>query len=380
MSIFTSDSRKESALGLTGDSAQCFLDVVQSTLDKGFFTGQERSRMARRIIHKLSTSCDILPSSLFITGVTGKEPHPVFGGAYGDIYQAEYGTQIVALKSIRAIQFLRGSNLRDIRSKFCREALLWKDLQHPNILPCLGIDGDSFPSSLCMISPWMEHGTVIHYLKQHGHENVDKLLYEIAQGLQYLHSRGIVHGDLRGTNILINEDWSACLADFGLSIFSDATATMSTTRAGSLYWMAPELLDPGRFGIEFTRTPASDVYAFGCVCFEMYTERPPFGNLPEPAALVKVIAGERPDRPSGPPAMTDTLWEHVTACWSQSPTSRPETEIVVQRMVWPNPLSSSRSRSLSPTPVPQASSDSLVSEATAKFGGDKTSQVSPRIL
>ncbi|KAF8130910.1 kinase-like domain-containing protein [Mycena galopus ATCC 62051] len=363
MSIFTSDTRKESVLRLTGDSAQCFLDVVQSTLDKGFLKSHKHSQMARRMIHKLSASCDMLPSSLFISGVTGKEQHPAFGGGFGDIYCAAYGTQVVALKSMRAVQFLRGSDLRDIRLKFCREALLWKDLQHPHILPFWGIDGDSFPSSLCMVLPWMEHGTVMHYLKQHGHENVDKLLYEIAQGLQYLHSRGIVHGDLRGTNILINQDCSACLADFGLSIFSDATVTISTTRAGSRYWMAPELLDPGRFGMKFARTTATDVYAFGCVCFELYTGRPPFGSLPEPAALVKVVTGKRPERPTGSPAMTDSLWAHVTTCWAQKPIARPVTEIVVQRMTSPIPRWGSPSPSLSPTPsntsVQQALADRI---------------------
>ncbi|KAJ7776684.1 kinase-like domain-containing protein [Mycena olivaceomarginata] len=170
-----------------------------------------------------------------------------------------------------------------------------------------------------MVSPWMEHGTVLNYLKEYGHTNVDKLLYEIAQGLQYLHFRGIVHGDLRGANILINEGWSACLADFGLSIFSGATASMSTNRGGSLYWMAPELLDPDQFGLKFARTPASDVYAFGCVCFELYTGRPPLSNLPEPGAMMKVIDGERQTQPSGSPAMSDILWQHISAYWAQSP-------------------------------------------------------------
>ncbi|KAJ7620606.1 kinase-like domain-containing protein [Mycena polygramma] len=225
--------------------------------------------MARRIIRKLSAACDMLPSALFISGVSNKEEHPTFGGGYGDIYRATHGDTTVALKYMRAVHFMRGSDLRRIRLKFCREALVWKDLQHPHILPFLGIDKNSFPSSLCMVSPWMEHGTVMNYLQDHGHTRVDKLLYEIAQGLQYLHSRGIVHGDLRGANILINEDWSACLADFGLSAFSDATASMTTNRAGSLYWMAPELLDPERFGNKFSRTPASDVYAFACVCLEV---------------------------------------------------------------------------------------------------------------
>ncbi|KAF7329029.1 RBR-type E3 ubiquitin transferase [Mycena venus] len=136
-------------------------------------------------------------------------------------------------------------------------------------------------------------------------------LYEIAQGLQYLHSRNIVHGDLRGANILINDDGSACLADFGLSRFSDATSLMSTNRGGSLYWMAPELIDPGRFGYQFTRTPATDVYAFGCVCLELYTGRPPFYNLNEPAALIRILNGERPERPSAPPAMSDILWQYA---------------------------------------------------------------------
>ncbi|KAJ7778494.1 kinase-like domain-containing protein, partial [Mycena metata] len=234
--------------------------------------------------------------------------------------------------------FLRGADLRRIRLKFCREALVWKDLHHPHILPFLGIDRDSFPSSLCMVSPWMELGTVVNYLKAHGHANVDRLLYEIAQGLQHLHSNNIVHGDLRGSNILINQDFSACLADFGLSAFSDATSSMSTNRGGSLYWMAPELIDPESFGFKkFARTPATDVYAYGCVCLELYTGRPPFSHLSEPATLIKILSGERPQRPSGPPAMSDALWKNVVGYWAESASTRPATEIVVQKMIWPVP-------------------------------------------
>ncbi|KAJ7353599.1 kinase-like domain-containing protein [Mycena albidolilacea] len=199
VSIFNSTSDEEAMLRLEGDSAQYFLDVVQETLDRGFMMAQEHNRMALRIIRKLSERCDRLPSSLFIVGVTGRDEHPSFGGGFGDIYRASYGDQRVALKRMR--YFIRGSDLRRIRLKFCREALVWKDLHHPHILPFLGIDRDTFPSSLCMVSPWMEHGTVTNYLKTHGYVNVDKLLYQVPQGLEYLHSRNIVHGDLRGGHI-----------------------------------------------------------------------------------------------------------------------------------------------------------------------------------
>ncbi|KAJ6457344.1 kinase-like domain-containing protein [Mycena sanguinolenta] len=331
--IFKSKPLEEAVLRLEGASAQYFLDVVQNTLDTGFLLAQEDSRMARRIIRKLVRRSDKLPSALFISGITGKEEHPTFGGGFADIYRASYSNRVVALKYMRVVQYMRGSDLRALRLKFCREALVWKELCHPYILPFLGIEENSFPSRLCMVSPWMEHGTVLNYLKQHGHRDVDRLLYEIAQGLQYLHSRNIVHGDLRGANILINEDWSACLTDFGLSIFSDATSLMTTNRGGSAYWMAPELLDPDRFGMRFARTPASDVYAFGCVCLELYTGRPPFsGVLSEPGAMMKILNGERPPRPSNSPAMSDVLWSYVSMYWAQEPTTRPATQLVVQNM------------------------------------------------
>lgn len=86
---------------------------------------EEHSRMARRMIRKLSASCDMLPSSLFITGVAKREQHPTFGGAYGDIYRASYDNQIVALKYMRAVHLLRGSELRRVRlvsSQFVRHS------------------------------------------------------------------------------------------------------------------------------------------------------------------------------------------------------------------------------------------------------------------
>ncbi|KAF7373433.1 Kinase-like protein [Mycena sanguinolenta] len=336
VSIFDSKDEGDTVLRLEGDPAQHFLDVIQETLDKGLLLAEDHSRMARRLIRKLSERCDMLPSSLFITGVSGREEHPTFGGGYGDIFRASYNEKPVALKRMR--YFLRGAELRRVHLKFCREALVWKDLRHPHILSFLGIDRDSFPSTLCMVSPWMEHGTVLSYLQKQGHASVDKLLYEIAQGLQYLHSCNIVHGDLRGANILINENWSACLTDFGLSNFSDATSSMTTNRGGSLYWMAPELIDPDRFGLQFARTPATDVYAFGCVCLELYTGRPPFADLREPAALLKITNNERPQRPVGPPVVSDKLWNHVSACWADDPQARPGTQLVVQTMKALHPL------------------------------------------
>ncbi|KAJ6468969.1 kinase-like domain-containing protein [Mycena vulgaris] len=269
--ILNSGTERDAVLRLEGDSAQYFMDVVQNVvirlLDKGYFIQNEHNSKARRIIVKLSEACDKLPSSLFITGVTGRDEHATFGGGFGDIYRASYAGKRVALKHLRTFRDAESRRMRWYQ--FCREALVWKHLQHPSILPLIGIDRDTFPPSICMVSPWMEHGTVLKYLNDYGRANVDKLLSEIAQGMQYLHSKNIVHGDLRGANILITDEWSACLADFGLTSLSDATTATHTHRAGSIRWMTPELIAPERFGRRFVRTPATDVYAFECVCLEV---------------------------------------------------------------------------------------------------------------
>ncbi|KAJ7266627.1 kinase-like domain-containing protein [Mycena rebaudengoi] len=227
ISILDSQTAKEAVLVLEGDSAQHFLDVIQHTLDRGFLIKQEHNSKAQRMIIKLSEACDELPSSLFITGVSGRDHNATFGGGFGDIYRASYGGKTVALKHMRT--FYRESDLRRIRLQFCRETFIWQHLKHPYILPMLGIDRETFPSSLCMVSPWMENGIVLKYLEEHGRQDVDRLLWEVAQGLEYLHSRNIVYGDQRGANILITQDRGACLADFGLTSFTDATAATTTS-------------------------------------------------------------------------------------------------------------------------------------------------------
>ncbi|KAG7444959.1 uncharacterized protein BT62DRAFT_201423 [Guyanagaster necrorhizus] len=142
---------------------------------------------------------------------------------------------------------------------------------HACIVPFLGTVAEEFPSALCLVSPWMRNGTVLKYLADNGGVNVDKRLYGI------------------------HKDWPIW---------------------GSVRWMAPELYFPQSFGLDrFRLMPASDIYALGCVCLELYTGRAPFHDiLHGPSVVLKVTEGKRPERPSGSEAISDELWKLVESC------------------------------------------------------------------
>lgn len=225
-----------------------------------------------RTLRKLCAAGEVFPRSFGIPSADLRERSGVAGGGFGDVFRATYRQLNVALKLLRVSSVEQMSSKRKM---FFKEAVSWKYLSHPNIVPFLGVEAD--PSTLCLVSEWMENGTIASYLLENPDAARLYLLLDIAQGLQYLHSDAvcIIHGDLKSFNILINAKHRACLADFGLaSIAYDSNAPNITssfsTRAMTIRWTAPELLNPERFGLEHVLpSRASDVYAFGMVAWEV---------------------------------------------------------------------------------------------------------------
>ncbi|TFK43201.1 kinase-like domain-containing protein [Crucibulum laeve] len=333
--IIALESGRKDILQLQEQDAQGFIDLIQMALDRNKLQDVELQRIAQRLVMKLCEKANTLPSSLVIEGVELRERDAIYGGGFADIYRGSYQGKDVALKRMRIFQ--RGQDRQKMHKNLCREALIWQRLQHPHVLPFLGVDSSTFAPFLCMISPWMQHGTIMKHLEENGSVNISRRLFEVALGLEYLHSQNIVHGDLRGGNILVNDEWQACLADFGLTIVSEATvATFTSHTHGSTRWMAPELHDPESFNLlRSVRTPASDIYSFACVCLEIFTGRAPFHDTPNNTTVIlKVLKGQRPKRPrtAGQRAMPDETWKLVERCWSHQPWYRPTTREVVNIM------------------------------------------------
>ncbi|CAE6438097.1 unnamed protein product [Rhizoctonia solani] len=193
------------------------------------------------------------------------EDHPLVTGGSSDIYRGQLtsGTE-VAVKVLRfsAQRFSETSeNIQDA----ARELHTWSKCKHPNVLPLYGLV--TFRNRIGMVSPWMSEGTMPRYLKAKPEANRHNLCIRMCEGLSYLHDNGIVHGDLKGANVLISGDGTPVLTDFGNSTLKDQTLKF-TQAAGedalTVRWSAPEFIKDS--GVS-QRTKASDIYALGMTIY-----------------------------------------------------------------------------------------------------------------
>jgi len=146
-------------------------------------------------------------------------------------------------------------------------------------------------------------------------EETLRVVAEVAAGVDALHRAGIVHRDIKPSNVLFREEGSAALTDFGLA--KGAAYTVLTRPGqvlGTLDYLAPELVRGGE------ATPASDVYALGCVAFECLAGRPPFADR----SLFGVGTAHLDDDPPDPPAPPDVAWALLQAL-EKDPGRRPDT-------------------------------------------------------
>ncbi|KAK4698471.1 mitogen-activated protein kinase kinase kinase, partial [Phenoliferia sp. Uapishka_3] len=234
-------------------------------------------------------------------------------GAFGSVYLGMNPTS-GSLMAVKQVELPTGSSHNEERKKSMLDALereieLLKVLQHeseptsppasvflPLLIKVLGkrtdivqyLDSSSDDTHLNIFLEYVPGGSVAALLSNYGafeEALVSKFVRQILTGLHYLHEREIIHRDIKGANILVDNKGGIKISDFGISKKVEdnlLTGAHRPSLQGSVYWMAPEVVKQTSY------TSKADIWSLGCLVVEMLTGQHPWANLTQMQAIFRV--------------------------------------------------------------------------------------------
>lgn len=264
-------------------------------------------------------------------------------GNYGSVHVAEtaFG-QLFAVKVMKRTRLATLTKAQTTKetAKFIGEATILSQLHHPNIVSFKFMVSD-LPGGLPgMATEFVPHGSLSDAVKRRDQWLLswDKVLgvaSQIAGAMSYLHSKRVVHFDLKSANILVDLTTNnpICkLADFGLAMVQKHPSGLLAIggQKGTLLYMAPEVV-AAKFDVDKAAvTEKVDVYSFGILMWELLVGESPYRDLSREEIESNVyLRGARPEVPARCNAMWKTLMEQ---CWSFNAWARPSFEEISRRL------------------------------------------------
>ncbi|KAG8785432.1 hypothetical protein FRC12_017582 [Ceratobasidium sp. 428] len=265
----------------------------------------------------------------------GCSPHMVASGGFGNVYLAKSWDGVkLAVKCLSNLRYLDSSdNSSKLLKHTAREIYAWSKFNHPGVLPLRGIA--LFRGQIAMVSEWVPNGTLASYLRKGPSFDKIQLCIQAAEALEYMHARGIVHGDIKTANVLMSNDNAPLFMDFGSALVThNPSVVFSTTSSfGFTFRYAP----PEVLKNHPRSTFEADVYMFGMMVFEVLAGKVPFAGMETIAVLYAVgVKKEIPERPDisslfRNKTLEDGLWDLLTHCWNYEPKERPSASELKKR-------------------------------------------------
>ncbi|XP_024018778.1 serine/threonine-protein kinase STY13 [Morus notabilis] len=267
-------------------------------------------------------------------------------GTYGTVYRGTYDSQDVAVKVLDWGEdgLATTAETAAMRASFRQEVAVWHKLDHPNVTKFVGAsmgasdlkippknpsDGySSHPSkACCVVVEYLPGGTLKQFLirnrrKKLAFKVVIQLALDLSRGLSYLHSKKIVHRDVKTENMLLDAHRNLKIADFGVARVEAQNPRDMTGETGTLGYMAPEVLD----GKPYNRR--CDVYSFGICLWEIYCCDMPYPDLSFADISSAVVRQNL--RPEIPRCCPSSLANIMRKCWDGNADKRLEMDEVVR--------------------------------------------------
>jgi len=253
-------------------------------------------------------------------------------GGCGEVFLAESKTLgLVAVKKT----ILHESDR--VIQEFLNEAELLLKMNSPNIIRFYGTTKSNVGE--CIVMEYAVNGTLYHFLEYYRNRNAEdslswgkkyQIAHDISRGLFFMHSRGVLHRDLKSMNVLLDDRMKAKISDFGLSQIKTKNQISSSILGvqnnvfGSLLWKAPET-----FSIRNPYTEKADVYSLGIIFWELATCQVPYENHDPHTIESSVLRGDRLDIPSSCP---EGFKELIEQCWCHDHTQRPSASNIFEKL------------------------------------------------
>lgn len=240
-------------------------------------------------------------------------------GAHSRLYHGIYNEKRVAVKIIRQPDGDENEDMAlRLEKQFNREVGILSHLHHRNIVELVA--ACRRPPVFCVITEYLSGGSLRSFLHKREPGSVSlkefvSIALDIARGMEYLHSQGVIHRDLKSENLLFTADMCLKVVDFGIACEEINCDYLNEDR-GTYRWMAPEVINYK------PHNRKADVYSFGIVLWEIITGRVPYEDItPVQAAFAVVHKNARPTFPEHCPLAIRKL---IEKCWVQNPEKRPE--------------------------------------------------------
>jgi mitogen-activated protein kinase kinase kinase len=229
-------------------------------------------------------------------------------GSFGSVYLALHAVtgELMAVKQVELPEVVQGTEIDKKKNNMItalkQEIDLLQGLQHTNIVQYLGTSCDE--SHLNIFLEYVPGGSIAGMLKQYNtfrEPLIRNFVRQILEGLAYLHDRNIIHRDIKGANVLVDNKGGVKISDFGISKRVEASTMLNQgpsgsnrpSLQGSVFWMAPEVVR------QSTHTKKADIWSLGCLIVEMFTGAHPFPNHSQLQAIFAIGGtSAKPDIPS----------------------------------------------------------------------------------